>query len=197
MSLRFMGGLGFPPGGGGDLETLRTDTQALFQSLTEITGFKSSFDWKSLPAAPEMGAELILSLGPHLGLGLGSGYIFGSRSRGAFSYSFSTAQFLQGSGYSQDDHAAYAQDFKFRAVPVRASIHISNEFGGFTVYGYGGAELVFASIDHVYSLVAALQDKGLSSYPPPYGARCRFDLDGAGDGDQPGPRHQGRSRIRG
>jgi len=166
LSLKLTGGLGFLTGGGGDLETLRTDTQAIFRSLTRITGFESSFDWKSLPASPEMGAELILSLGPHLGLGLGSGYIFGSRSRGAFSYSYSIAQFLQGSGYSEDDQAIYSQDFKFRAVPVRANIYVSNEFGGFTVYGFGGPELYFASIDHVYSLTAALQDKGLSSYAP-------------------------------
>lgn len=166
LSLKVTGGLGFLAGGGGDLETLRTDTQAIFRSLTRISGFASSFDWKSLPASPEMGAELILSLGPHIGLGLGSGYIFGSRSQGAFSYSYKIAQFLQGSGYSQDDHADYTQDFKFKAVPVRANLYISDEFGAFTVYGYGGAELVFASIDHVYSLTAALQDKGLSTYAP-------------------------------
>jgi len=166
LSLKLTGGVGFLSGGGGDLETLRTDTQAIFQSLAPIDRFTSSFDWKRLPTAPEMGAELILSLNAHFGLGLGSGYIFGSRSQGAFSYGYSVAQYLQGSAYSQDDHAAYTQDFKFRAVPIHADIYLFNEFGGFTVYAYGGAELCFASLDHIYSVTAALQDKGLSTYAP-------------------------------
>jgi hypothetical protein len=166
LSLKLTGGFGFPAGGGGDLETLRTDTRAIFQSLAPADRFTSSFDWKRLPAAPETGAELILSLNPHLGLGLGSGYIFGSRSQGAFSYSYSVAQYLQGSAYSQDDHAAYTQDFKFRAVPIHADIYLFNEFGAFTVYAYGGAELCFASLDHIYSMTATLQDKGLSTYSP-------------------------------
>ncbi len=164
LSLKLTGGFGIPAGG--DLETLRKDTQALFLSLAGTDHFKAAFDWKRLPAAPEVGAELILSLGPHVGLGLGSGYLFGSRSQGAFSYTYSIAQFLQGSGYSQDDHASYVQDFKFRAVPVRADIYLFNDFGRFTVYAYGGAELCFASLDHIYSMTAALQDKGLSTYAP-------------------------------
>jgi len=164
LSLKLTGGFGLPAGG--DLETLRTDTQALFLSLAEADRFTAAFDWNRLPAAPEIGAELILSLGPHLGLGLGSGYLFGSRSQGAFSYTYSIAQFLQGSGYSQDDHASYVQDFNFRAVPVRADIYLFDDFGRFTVYAYGGPELCFASIDHVYSVTAALQDKGLSTYSP-------------------------------
>jgi len=166
LSLKFASGLGLLCSGGGDLETLRTDTQALWSSLVQFRGFESSFDWKRLPAAPEMGAEIILNLSPRFALGLGSGYIFGSRSRGMFSYRHSIAQFLQGSGYSEDDQATYIQDYKSKAVPIRANIYVSEEFGRFTVYGFGGLELVFASIDHDYSMTAALQDKGLSSYAP-------------------------------
>ncbi len=165
-SLKLTGGLGWLTTGGGDLETLRTDTQATFQSLLRIPQFKSSFDWTGFPAAPEAGAEMVLHLTPHVGLGLGSGVLFGSRSQGAFSYEYSIAQFLQGSGYSQDDHASYAQDFKFRAVPIRASVYLSEELGSFTIYGFGGAELAFASIDHISSMTAVLQDKGLSTYSP-------------------------------
>jgi hypothetical protein len=166
LSLKLMGGFTSLAGRGGDLETLRLDTQAIFQSLPRIARFSSSFDWTGLPAAPEMGVDLILHLGPHIGLSLGSGYIFGSRSVGTYSYSFSTAQYLQGSGYSQDDHADYEQDFSFRAVPIRAGVYVSADFGSFSVYGSGGAELCFVSIDHVYAVAAALQDKGLSSYSP-------------------------------
>jgi|GEM_PF-2855385 len=166
LSLKLTAGLGFLNGGGGDLETLRTDTQALWSSLPQIRGFESSFDWKGLPATPEMGAEIILNLSPRFALGLGSGYIFGSRSRGAFSYRYSIAQFLQGSGYSEDDQATYIQDYKYKAVPIRANIYVSEEFGRFTIFGFGGLELVFASIDHDYSMTAALQDKGLSAYAP-------------------------------
>ena len=166
LGLKITGGFGFLSGGGGDIETLRTDTEAVFRSLAGMTGFKTSFDWKGFAASPEMGAELILNLSPHLGLSVGSGYIFGSKTRGTYSYSYGIAQFLQGSGYSQTDHADYAQEFSFKAVPIRANLYVSSSFEKLGVYAFAGPELVFATIDHLSSVTAALQDKGLSTYSP-------------------------------
>jgi len=165
-SLKIFGGPGCLSTGGGDLETLRTSTAALFESVKNISAFSPTFNWPGLALASEFGAELIIPLCDHLGIGLGSGYITGGKSRGRYSYVYSIAQFLQGTGYSVDNRANYAQDFAFHAVPVRINLYVFQPLGRLSIYGYGGAGYYFGSIHHTYSMDAALQTKNLSTYAP-------------------------------
>ncbi|MBN2206363.1 MAG: hypothetical protein JW742_03075, partial [Candidatus Aminicenantes bacterium] len=75
LSFKLSGGAAMLFDGAGDLDRFRLGEKALADDWARDDFKTASFSWKKLETIPELAGEVIVQVGPRLGLGLGAGFL--------------------------------------------------------------------------------------------------------------------------
>lgn len=143
--LKLTGGIGLLWNGGGDLEKARQGTVDYFTDLGTLPGYSSYSYWDKKPFLPAIEADLIFQLGPHLGIGVGSGYLT-FRSQGTFGIMLRQGFYVAPSSYFTEMKMDYHQDYKLRAVPIRMSLYGYIPWGRWNFCGHAGVGYYFGHL---------------------------------------------------
>ncbi len=152
LSLKISGGAGFLFNGAGDLERFRSGRSQFASDYRQIAGSTSTFDWKKLSMIPDINAEIMLELGSHFGIGIGSGFL-NATSKGTYSLQGTTTQNPWWGTSTETETDTYSQNYRIRAVPVTLNFYYFRPLGAarkFNLYVYGGAGYYFAKLTHAY-----------------------------------------------
>jgi hypothetical protein len=168
-SLKIGGGASLLPGRGGDLNNLRLHLEDLYAVWEAETYYATSFDWKPMTYVYELPVELVILLKPRLGLGIGSGILIAA-SQGSYTWDYSRAAFLYGSGYADDNLVETTRDFKIRVIPAYLNLYLFQPLGALTVYSYGGLGYYWGKMTHSSTIDYELkrETRVLYAVPPIY-----------------------------
>jgi opacity protein-like surface antigen len=141
LSFKLSGGAGYLVDGAGDVNPYRRDQQALLSDQDTREGYTTTFDWPRTWFLPELTAEMIINIGPHLGVGFGTGFIpVSSRGSYAANYHGSWTSWWSGSVYTKDSKIEYRPDFRATAVPLKVDLYVFQPVGRgrITLFAYAG-----------------------------------------------------------
>jgi hypothetical protein len=150
LGLKLSGGAGYLLNGAGDLERFRSGRAQFVGDYRQNPGYSSAFDWKKLSVIPDFNAEVILNLGRHFGIGVGTGFC-GATSKGNYSIQGSTTQSPWWGTLTETETDKFAQNYKIQAIPITLNLYYSLPLGysqKFNLYFFGGVGYYFAKLTH-------------------------------------------------
>jgi hypothetical protein len=150
LGLKLSGGAGFLFNGAGDLERFRSGRSQFVSDYRQIPGYSSAFDWKKRSVIPDFDAEIIVNLGRHFGIGVGTG-VCRATSKGNYSIQGSTTQNPWWGSFTETETNKFAQSYKIQAIPIFLDLYYSLPLGNsqkFDMYFYGGVGYYFAKLIH-------------------------------------------------
>ena len=148
IEFKLSGGIGKLQDRGGDLEKIRQAAVAYSQFIGNQPYYRSSWSWKELAAIPDFEADIVLRLGKHFGVGIGSGFITGT-SKGNSAYDVSsTGPVEAGWTVFSTSTETNSHDYKIQAVPIKADLYFFLPFRGWKIYGYAGLGYYFGKLTH-------------------------------------------------
>jgi hypothetical protein len=149
LGLKLSGGMGYLLNGAGDLENVRTERESYYQDLEDADPYtKSTFNWKRLSTVPNFEATLLLRFGKMFGVGIGSGYIWGS-SKGDYGEDYDE---IDPSGWYQYLWTdMYSRNYKVSAIPIRLNVYVFYPIDSMEIYGYAGVGYYFGKLTNDYT----------------------------------------------
>jgi len=167
VSFKVSGNLSYLLDGGGDLEKTRKGLEDAVAESRSLGYWKSvTFDWKRPGIHAEAYVDLIIHLGPRLGVGLGTGYLVSS-TQGDLGLYDDYSGTLWGYAYSESQKIDYDRQYRISAIPIRFDIYYTlplSRSQKWTLWSHAGVGYYFGKLHHQYTYT------GHSEYTETYGS---------------------------
>jgi len=140
ISFKLSGGMGYSLNGAGDLETVRGGTQDILESIEDLTGYSSIFDWKRLSFIPDFKADIIINFMPNFGIGFGSGLITAT-SKVRYSIKYEESGNPWWGSWSYETNESSSGDYKITVIPLNFDLYFFLPMGSpgkLNFFGYAG-----------------------------------------------------------
>jgi hypothetical protein len=155
LSIRLNGGAAWLLDGAGDLERFRKGENALADDWAGDDFRTASFSWKKLSTIPELSGELIIHLGPRLGIGIGVGYLE-ARAKADYATAYSQSWSLAWGNFLETEDYAIKRDLRASAIPVTLSLHYATPLSSrLNLTAQAGIGYYFGRLKHVCDVTDA------------------------------------------